>query len=140
MTSHHHDRPRGNADTAAGYLTAAGDSIGLRGVATKADAGPARQVAALAGIGWALLAVCDHLADLADAVTGIQDQVGDVADALADLADVEPPAGKSAVMRLWLRDFLRRHPRASIRVIDAKRAGDGGPWAHGAQGGTGRTP
>jgi hypothetical protein len=140
MTSPHHDRPRGHADTAAKYLTAAGDGTNFRSIPGKRDDDPARQVAALQGIGWALLAVCDQLADLADTVTGVQDQVGDVAAAVGDLSDGELPAqaaqilqaakgtGKSALMRRFLAAFLRRHPEAEIRVIDLKDTGAEARW------------
>jgi hypothetical protein len=129
----HYDRPRGNADIAAEYLTAAGEGIYLPSLPNRKDADPARQVAALQGIGWALLAVCDQLADLADAVTGVQDQVGDVAAAVGDLSDgavlaktaqilraAAKGSGKSALMRRFLADFFRRHPGAEIRVLDLK--------------------
>jgi hypothetical protein len=131
MTSHYHDHSRGNADTAAGYLTAAGEGVRLRGYSMLADDSPVRQVAALQGIGWALLAACDQLADLADAVTGVQDQVGEVVAAVGDLSGSELPAeaaqilraaakgpGKSALMRRFLLDFFRRHHGAEIRVLD----------------------
>ncbi len=151
MTSHYHDRPRGNADSAAEYLTAAGEGIYVPSLPDRKDADPARQIAALQGIGWALLAVCDQLADLADAVTGVQDQVSDVAAAVGDLSDGAALAeaaqvfraaakgpGKSALMRRFLADFFRRHPGAQVRVADlgdadadTGRRGDrsaGMPW------------
>jgi hypothetical protein len=131
MTSPYHNHSRGHADTAAEYLTAAGDGILRRSLPGRRDDGPARQVAALQGIGWALLAVCDQLADLADAVTGVQDQVGEVAAAVGDLSGSELPAeaaqivqaaakgsGKSALMRRFLAAFFRRHPGAEVRVLD----------------------
>jgi hypothetical protein len=141
MTSPDHDRPCGHTDTAAEYLTAAGDGTCFRSIPGKRDDDPARQVAALQGIGWALLAVCDQLADLADAVTGVQDQVGDVAAAVGDLSDGELPAqaaqilqaaargtGKSALMRRFVAAFFRRHPEAEICVIDLKDTGAEARW------------
>ncbi len=124
MTSPDHDRPRGHADTAAEYLTAAGDGIYFASLPNREDADPARQVAALQGIGWALLAVCDQLADLADAVTGVQDQVGDVA------AAVQCP-GKSALMHRFLAAFVRRHPGAEVCVLDLEDTGAEGRWPGG---------
>ncbi len=131
MTSHYYDHPRGNADTAAEYLTAAGEGIYVRSLPDRKDADPARQIAALQGLGWALLAVCDQLADLADAVTGVQDQVSAVAAAVGDLSDGGLSAetaqilrasakgsGKSAVMRRFLAAFFRRHPGAEIHALD----------------------
>jgi hypothetical protein len=136
MTSHYHDRPRGNADTAAEYLTAAGEGIHLPSLPNRKDADPARQIAVLQGIGWALLAVCDQLADLANAVTSVQDQVGYIAAAAGDLSDGAVLAktapilratakgfGKSALMRRFLADYFRRHPAAEIRVLDLKDTG-----------------
>jgi hypothetical protein len=133
MTSPYHHHSRGNADTAARRLTAASEGIYLPSVPHTANGAPSRQIVALEGIGWALLAVCDQLADLADAVTGVQDHVGDVAAAIADLSDGERPAqaaqilraavkgsGKSALTRRFVADFFRRHPRAEIRVLDLK--------------------
>lgn len=141
MTSLYYDRPRGHADTAAAYLAAAGDGTCFRRIPGKRDDDPARRVTALQGIGWALLAVCDQLADLADAVTGVQDQVGDVAAAVGDLSDGELPAqvtqilqataertGKSALMRRFMAAFFRRHPEAEICVIDLKDTGADVRW------------
>jgi hypothetical protein len=143
MTSPYHDRPRGHADTAARRLTAASEGIYLPSIPSTAGGAPARQIVALEGIGWALLAVCDQLAGLAGAVTGVQDQVADVAAAVGDLPDGALPAeadqvlqaaargpGKSGMMRRFLADFFRRHPGAQVRVVDRKEADAGtGGWS-----------
>jgi hypothetical protein len=78
-------KPRGNADTADEYLTAAGEGTHLRHVSDKNDADPARHVAALQGIGFALLAVCDQLADVADATTDNGGQLAEIACSVDDL-------------------------------------------------------
>jgi hypothetical protein len=83
-------KPRGNADTAAEYLTAAGEGTHLRSIPGSKDGDPARQVAALQGIGWALLAVCDQLADLADAAADNGGQLAEIACSVDDLTVRRP--------------------------------------------------
>ena len=67
-------RPAGYAATAAEFLdeaAAAGDGRDLA----------ARQLAALQGIGYALLAVCDQLADTTDGVADCATQLSEIAGA-----------------------------------------------------------
>ena len=90
-------KPRGNADTAAEYLTAAADGMKLRGLDFTSDKDPARQLAAMEGIGWALLAVCDQLADLADATTDNGGQLAELATAVDGLAETRPRRTRSGL-------------------------------------------
>ena len=71
-------RPAGYATTAAEFLDeAAADGDG-RNLAV-------RQLAALQGIGWALLAVCDQLADANDAGADCAAQLAEMAGAVDGL-------------------------------------------------------
>ena len=99
----------------------------------------ARQLAATRAIGYALLALRDHLADqfsdLSDAVVAVADQVGDLAvpvDQLAGNADVVRAVakgpGKSTAMHGYLHRFFRRHPGAVARVYDLKDPADQAAW------------
>ncbi len=99
----------------------------------------ARQLAATRAIGYALLALREHLADqfsdLSDAVVAVADQVGDLAvpvDRLAGNAGVVRAVakgpGKSAVMHGYLHRFLRRHPGAVARVYDLKDPDEAAAW------------
>jgi hypothetical protein len=77
MTAAGSIRPAGYAATAAGFLdeAAAGDE---KDVAV-------RQLAALQGIGWALLALGDQLADVVDADADCATRLSGIADAVGGL-------------------------------------------------------
>ena len=76
-------KPRGYAATAAEFLDeAAADGDG-RNLAV-------RQLAALQGIGYGLLALGDQLADLTDASADHAGQLGQIAGALDGLAVTQP--------------------------------------------------
>ncbi len=98
-----------------------------------------RQLAATRAIGYALLALRDHLADqfsdLSDAVVAVAGQVGDLAVPVDQLAGnggvvraVAKGPGKSAAMHGYLHRFLRRHPGAVARVYDLKDPDDQAAW------------
>ncbi|GEM_PF-6024977 len=79
-------RPAGYAGTAAEFLDeAAADGDG-RDLAV-------RQLAALQGIGWALLAVCDQVADGNDGVAGCATQLSEIAGTVDGLYR-EPPGSR----------------------------------------------
>ncbi len=122
---------RGYADTAAEYLAAAGEGIGLWSVATRSDDDPARQVAALQGIGWALLALRDqageHLADLADAIADVVVRLSEIADAASAAgATGRPGRIRDALARMiwaWAGRPGRRVPEPGAVVLSAAPAG-----------------
>ena len=129
--------PRGYAALAAACLDEADRSGDLD---YRSRQGEYSQLNALRGIGYAILSLreqlADQFADLANAVVAVANQVGDLAVPVDRLADQAGPAhaaarglGKNAAMRGYLRDFLRRHPRAVVSVIDLKgaEAGAGEP-------------
>ena len=132
--------PRGYAALAAACLDETDRSGDLGYLANRVRVDYS-QLNALRGIGYAILSLREQLgdqfADLADAVVAVADQVGDLAVPVDRLADQAGPAihaaarglGKNAAMRGYLRDFLRRHPRAVVSVIDLKgaEAGAGEP-------------
>jgi hypothetical protein len=70
--------PRGHATDAAGLLDASADD--------RADLA-ARQLAAMQGIGYALLALGDQVADLTDASTDLGGQLGDISDHVGNIAE-----------------------------------------------------
>ena len=69
--------PAGPTDAAARFLAAAAAADGRN----QAE----RQLAALQGIGWAVLAIGDHLADTNDTGTDLMTGLADIAQRLADL-------------------------------------------------------
>jgi len=107
----------------------------------------ARQLAATRAVGYAILALRDHLADqfadLSDAIVAVADQIGDLAVPADRLAGQAGPViraaskgpGKSAVMHGYLRRFLRRHPGAGLRVYDLKEPVDAAAWTEDLSGG-----
>ena len=93
-------RPAGYAATAAEFLNeAAADSDG-RDVAV-------RQLAALQGIGWALLALGDQLADGNDAVADCATQMSEIAGAV-DALWSEPHGSRMCGLLGRLRPGRRR--------------------------------
>ena len=100
----------GRAADADKYLTAAVEAVKLRPSSTsyngiqyqpdRKEDDPIRQLLALAGVGQAILALGDRLADVADAVTGVQTQVGVLCDA------AEPPRQR----RWWGRGRSAARP------------------------------
>ncbi len=95
----------------------------------------ARQLAATRAIGYAILALRDHLADqlsdLSDAVVTVADQVGDLAvpvDQLAGNPGVARAVAKGPGKSRYLHDFFRRHPGAEARVYDLKDPDDQAAW------------
>jgi hypothetical protein len=96
-------KPRGNADTASEYLAAADDGIYLPSIPNRKDDDPARQVAAMQGIGWALLAVCDQLADLADAAADNGGQLADIATAVNGLTAGRPARARGCLTAVFAR-------------------------------------
>ena len=101
--------PRGYAATAAEFLDAAAEDVARAGDLA------VRQLAATQGIGYALLAVADQLADLTDASTDLSGQLGDISDHVADIAESLE------------RHRLGRSPRrALVDVLAALRCRSGG--------------
>ena len=96
-------RPAGHAATAAEFLDEAAADSDQQDVAV-------RQLAALQGIGWALLAVGEHLADETDATATVGDHLADVAAAVEDLHRERLP-------RLHVRRVL-------ARLLPESRGGD----------------
>ena len=95
-------RPAGYAATAAGFLAeAAADGDG-RNLAV-------RQLAALQGIGWALLALGDQLSDGNDAAVTRGEHLADIATAVEDLHRA-PLAGPARVL-----DRLARLRKGRLR-------------------------
>ena len=91
-------RPAGYAATAAGFLDEAATDADERDLAV-------RQLAALQGIGWALLALGDQLADGNDSAVTRGEHLADIAAAVEDL-NRAPLAGpvRDVLDRLaWLR-------------------------------------
>ena len=88
-------RPAGYAATAAAFLDEA---------AADGDGGDlaVRQLAALLGIGWAVLAPGDQLADASDALAGGGGKLEEIAAALTDLPG-ERPGRRGRGMLGWLR-------------------------------------
>jgi hypothetical protein len=139
----HQGQPRDGGDPVTGqrpawygYETQATRLLDLDGLDGDVAA---RQLAATRAIGYALLALREHLADqfsdLSHAVVAVAGQVGDLAvpvDRLAGNAGVVRAVakgpGKSAAMRGYLRRFLRRHPGAVARVYDLKDPGEAAAW------------
>jgi hypothetical protein len=76
-------RPAGYAATAAEFLDEAADDRDSTDVAV-------RQLAAVQGIGYALLALGEQLADASDAAAGCATQLSGIADAVDGLH--QPPA------------------------------------------------
>jgi len=94
-------RPAGYAATAAGFLDeAAADGDG-RDVAV-------RQLAALQGIGWALLALGEQLADGTDATSDCAMQLSGIADAIDGL---HQPPGRLHGLLEWLLPESRKGDR-----------------------------
>lgn len=108
------------ADTAAKILNDAGEwTLGKV---------PDRQLAALQGIGCALLAVEERLSALADAADDRNFQLAQIEEATGVLRPAG--AGRNGAVRRWLRGFLRRHPDAVISVAGGKST-DAGAWMGG---------
>jgi hypothetical protein len=99
--------PRGHAYTADEYLTAAGQGITSK-LHYKTDADPARQLAALQGIGWALLAVVDQLSDSNDTVADVAAHLEQLAMTADDLASDAAEVRVRRARRAW----WRRVPKA----------------------------
>jgi hypothetical protein len=95
-------RPAGYAATAAAFLDEAAVGGDGRDLAV-------RQLAALQGIGWALLALGEQLADVADATTDCATQLAGIAGAVDALR-----TGRPARLR-GLRAALRRALPGSTR-------------------------
>jgi hypothetical protein len=98
-----------------------------------------RQLAATRAIGYALLALGEHLAGQfsgpSDAVVAVAGQAGDLAVPVDQLAGspgvvraVAKGPGKSAAMHRYLHRFLRRHPGAVARVYDLQDPGEAAAW------------
>jgi hypothetical protein len=133
---------RGNADTAARYLTVADDGIDLPGVPGRKDDDPTRQAAALQGIGWALLAIRDlaedRLADLADATADVAVQVSGLTATTGQAERIRHSLAR--MVRAWAARAACRVPGPGAVVLSAAEAdtawqalADAAAW-HAAQG------
>jgi len=117
--------PLGNAASADKYLTAAGEGIHFPAIGNKRDDDPARQVAALQGIGWALLAVCDQLADLADAAADNGGQLAEIACAVEALTAPRPRRARdslTAILARLLHIGRAGRPRAGTVELTSAQA------------------
>lgn len=97
--------PAGPTDAAARFLAAAAAADGRN----QAE----RQLAALQGIGWAVLAIGDHLADTNDTGTDLMTGLADIAQRLADLH--RPPLTDR--VRTTLSRLRLAAPRGSNRRL-----------------------
>jgi hypothetical protein len=103
--------PYGYVHTADEYLTAAGEGIPVQGMHTRVTDDPARQVAALQGIGYALLAIVDQLGDANDTAADIAAHLKQLAMTADDLACGAAVVRVRHARRAWA--WLRRPgPRA----------------------------
>ncbi len=93
-------RSAGYAATATGFLDEAADGDG-RDVAV-------RQLAALQGIGWALLALGDQLADASDAAADCATRLGGIADAVDGLHQSACGGLRGVLARLAARFGVKR--------------------------------